>query len=168
MELINTLGIDWRILLWQVVVFLVLLTVLRKFAYGPILAVLNERQTKIARGLNDAEAAAQARADAERTRQEIVVSAQKESARIIAEATAVSETQRAESVLRTRAEVERLLREGAQRLEQERGAMMAGAEAELGGVLKLSLEKVLGRVITEKDHERLLAEALAAAKNGSV
>ncbi|MEK7073169.1 MAG: hypothetical protein AAB974_01895 [Patescibacteria group bacterium] len=168
MELINTLGIDWRILLWQVVVFLVLLIVLRKFAYGPILAVLNERQTKIARGLNDVEAAAQVRADAECMRQEIVVSAQKESARIIADAAAISDAKRAESLLRTRAEVERLLREGAQRLEQERGVMMAGAEAELGGVLKLSLEKVLGRVVTEKDHERLLADALAAAKKGGI
>lgn len=168
MELINTLGIDWRILLWQTGVFLVLLGVLRKFAYGPILAALQERRTKIARGLTDAEAAGQAKADAERTRQEIVAAAQKESARIIAAAAATAEAQRAESLLRTRSEVERLLRDGAEQLARERGAMMAGAETELGGVLKLSLEKVLGRVVTEKDHERLLADALAAAKKGAV
>ncbi len=168
MELINTLGIDWRILLWQVVVFLVLLGVLRKFAYGPILAALNARREKIAVGLADAEAAAQAKTAAERTRQEIVAAAQQEAARIVAAAATASEAQRAESLLRTRAEVERLLREGAQQLAQERGAMMAGAESELGGVLKLSLEKVLGRIVTEKDHERLLADALAAAKSGSL
>lgn len=168
MELVNTLGIDWRILLWQVVVFLVLLVVLRKYAYGPILAALTARQEKIARGLKDAEAAAMEKADAARTRQEIVAAAQKEAGRIVSDAAAASEAQRAESLLRTRAEVERLLREGAQRLEQERGAMMAGAESELGGVLKLSLEKVLGRLVTEKDHERLLTDALAAAKKGGL
>ncbi|TAK04631.1 hypothetical protein EPO33_01405 [Patescibacteria group bacterium] len=168
MELINTLGIDWRILLWQAAVFLVLLGVLRKFAYGPILAALTARREKIAVGLADAEAAAQAKAEAERTRQEIVAAAQKEAGRIIADAAAASEAQRAESLLRTRAEVERLLREGDQRLAQERAAMMAGAEAELGGVVKTSLEKVLGRLVTEKDHERLLADALAAAKKGGL
>lgn len=168
MELINTLGIDWRILLWQVVVFLVLLAVLRKFAYGPILAVLDERREKIAAGLADAEAAAQAKADAERTRQDIVTAAQKESARIIADATTAADMQRTESLLRTRAEVERLLREAGQGIEQERVAMMAGAEIELGSVLKLSLEKVLGRMVTEKDHERLLADALTAAKKGGL
>ena len=168
MELINTLGIDWRILLWQGVVFLVLLGVLRKFAYGPILAALAARREKIAVGLADAEAAAHAKADAERTRHEIVAAAQKEAGRIVSDAAAASEAQRAESLLRTRAEVERLLKDGAGRLQQERAAMMAGAEGELGGVVKLSLEKVLGRLVTEKDHERLLTDALAAAKKGGL
>lgn len=168
MELINTLGIDGRILLWQVVVFLVLLGVLRTFAYGPILTALNARRDKIAVGLADAEAAARAKADAQRTAEEIVVAAQKEAGRIISDAAAAAEAQRAESLLRTRAEVERLLREGTQRMEQERAAMMAGAEAELGGVVKTSLEKVLGRLVTDKDHERLLADALAAAKKGGL
>lgn len=168
MELINTLGIDGRILLWQVVVFLVLLGVLRTFAYGPILAALNARREKIAQGLADADAAAAAKAQAERNAQDIVAEARKEAGRIVTDAAAASEAQRAESLLRTRAEVERLLRDGAHRLEQERAAMMQGAEGELGGVVKASLEKVLGRIVTDKDHERLLADALAAAKKGGL
>ena len=56
-ELITKLGIDWKFLIAQIVNFLVLLFVLYKFAYGPILAMLEKRQKKIEKGLKDAEAA---------------------------------------------------------------------------------------------------------------
>lgn len=168
MELLNTLGIDWRILLWQAAMFLVLLAVLRRFAYGPILDALDERRTRIEKGLSDAAAAEAARADADRVGKGVVAEAHRESARIVEEAKQAAEAHRAEALVRTRGDVERLLREGAQRLEQERGSMMAGAERELSGMLRLSLERVLGRAVTAADHERLAKEAFGAAREGGV
>ena len=56
-ELLSKLGIDWKLLIAQIINFLVLLFVLYKFAYGPIVAMLEKRQRKIEQGLADAEAA---------------------------------------------------------------------------------------------------------------
>ncbi len=57
MELLNTLGINGWLLLWQIILFLVLLFLLKTFAYGPILQALDERETRLKKGLTDAKRA---------------------------------------------------------------------------------------------------------------
>lgn len=56
-EFIHKLGVDWRLLLSQIVNFLILLTILRIFAYKPILKILHERKKKIEEGLTKAKEA---------------------------------------------------------------------------------------------------------------
>ena len=56
-ELLTKLGIDLKLLVAQIVNFLILLLVLYKFAYGPIVAMLEKRQKKIEKGLKEAEEA---------------------------------------------------------------------------------------------------------------
>ena len=56
MELLNSLGINAKLLIAQIVNFLILLFVLYKFAYGPVLRMLDERTKKIEKGMKDAEA----------------------------------------------------------------------------------------------------------------
>ncbi len=58
-DLIHQLGIDWRLFLSQAANFLLLLVVLRIFAYKPILRILEERRKKIQEGLAKAEEADQ-------------------------------------------------------------------------------------------------------------
>ena len=57
LELVEKLGLDWKLLLSQAVNFLILLVVLRQFAYKPLLKVLKERRGKIEEGLAKAEEA---------------------------------------------------------------------------------------------------------------
>ena len=56
MELLNTLGIDWQFILISIVGFVLLLWVLMKFAFGPLVATLQARQDKIVADLDDAQA----------------------------------------------------------------------------------------------------------------
>lgn len=58
-ELVEQLGLDWRLLLSQAVNFLILLALLRQFAYKPLLKVLKERRERIEGGLAKAEEAEQ-------------------------------------------------------------------------------------------------------------
>jgi F-type H+-transporting ATPase subunit b len=58
-ELIEQLGLDWKLLLSQAVNFLLLLVLLRQFAYKPLLKVLKERRAKIEEGLAKAKEAEQ-------------------------------------------------------------------------------------------------------------
>jgi F-type H+-transporting ATPase subunit b len=57
LELVEQLGLDWKLLLSQAVNFLLLLVLLRQFAYKPLLAVLKERRAKIEEGLAKADEA---------------------------------------------------------------------------------------------------------------
>ncbi|MEY4731907.1 MAG: F0F1-type synthase subunit b, F-type H+-transporting ATPase subunit b [Candidatus Parcubacteria bacterium] len=56
-ELFHQLGIDWRLLLSQAANFLILLAVLRFFAYGPLVKLLKERRARIEEGLEKADEA---------------------------------------------------------------------------------------------------------------
>src|SRR3989344_4973877 len=56
-ELLTQLGIDWRLLLSQAANFLILLFVLRFFAYGPVMKMLRDRRMKIEGGLENAKEA---------------------------------------------------------------------------------------------------------------
>jgi F-type H+-transporting ATPase subunit b len=56
-ELLSQLGIDWRLLVSQALNFLLLLAVLRIFAYGPIVKILKERKKRIEEGLEKSEEA---------------------------------------------------------------------------------------------------------------
>ena len=55
MELLSNLGINGKLLLAQIVNFFILLYILKRFAYKPILKVLDDRKEKIEKGLRDAE-----------------------------------------------------------------------------------------------------------------
>lgn len=56
-EFVEKLGIDWKLFLSQTVNFLLLLTILRLFAYKPLLKILKDRRKKIEEGLEKAAAA---------------------------------------------------------------------------------------------------------------
>ena len=53
MELITKLGIDWKLLIAQVINFFILLFVLHRFAYRPILKMLKKRTDTIDKSLSD-------------------------------------------------------------------------------------------------------------------
>src|ERR687890_264348 len=88
--------LDPGLFIWTIATFLVLLTLLAKFAWGPLLKVLDERQAVIRKSLDDAQ---QARLELERL--------QRESAQIIAQARTDADT----IVTQTRADAERLRQE---------------------------------------------------------
>jgi len=83
-------GIDWRLLVINLINFGLLLTALRYFLYGPITKILEERRQKVAKGVEDAEAAAHTLAEIETSRKEVLAHAGKEADGIVAEARAAA------------------------------------------------------------------------------
>ena len=80
------LGINPIFLLSQIVNFAVLAFLLHRFAYKPILKMLDQRRERIEKGLEDARLAEEARANAEQERQQILDGARAEAQRVVAEA----------------------------------------------------------------------------------
>ena len=71
-ETAETFGFDWKIFFSQVISFVIVALVLRRFAYKPILAILEERRQRIAEGLLNAEKIKQQLAEAEQRHAEIL------------------------------------------------------------------------------------------------
>jgi F-type H+-transporting ATPase subunit b len=101
----EALGISLGFFLFQVFNFLVLLIILRAWAYGPIVRMLETRKQRIAQGLEDARVASEARANAETEARRIISEAQAEANKRVGESTERAE--KAAADVRAQAETER-------------------------------------------------------------
>ncbi len=152
--------LDPGLFIWTIVTFLVLLALLAKFAWGPLLQALESRQNAIRKSLDDAQ---QARQELERLNQE--------SAQIIRQARVDAEA----IVTKSRADAERLREETKQKARSEADGIVKNAERQIQletqralqqirhEAIDLSVQiasKLLQRNLTKEDNERLIEEAL--------
>jgi F-type H+-transporting ATPase subunit b len=153
--------VDPGLFIWTIVTFLVLLTLLAKFAWGPLLKSLEGRQEQIRKSLEDAE---KARQELERLNQEsaqIIRQARIEAESIVTKSRADGERLREEMKVKARAEAETIAKNAERQiqLETQRALQQIRHEA-----IDLSVEiasKLLQRNLTKEDNERLIAEALS-------
>jgi F-type H+-transporting ATPase subunit b len=158
MEILHKLGIDWKLLIAQGVNFVVLLYVLRRFAYKPMLAFLDERQQKIETGLTNATKATEKLAEAEKEHRALLNDAKKE-ARALVEAALVAAKERdQESLDKTKGEVAALLALAQTEIAHEKNKMLREAKEELAEVVLLATEKMVHeKVDASKDKELVLS-----------
>jgi F-type H+-transporting ATPase subunit b len=108
MPFFEAFGVDLYKLAFQIINFLLILYLLNRFLFKRVLSLLDERQTKIAKGLEDAEAAARDRELARGEREAALDEARKEAQTMIARATKIAEDSRAEIVAAARTEAEKV------------------------------------------------------------
>ena len=155
----ETFGWNPWLFLSQVISFAIVAFLLRRFAYKPILAVLEERRRKIEEGQLNAEKIKKELAEAEKRYQEIVAKANADAQKMIDEARESSahlaERKQQEAI----AAAEQIMAKAqeASALEYER--TMAAVKRELGRLVVETTAKVTGKVLTSEDQKRLQEEA---------
>ena len=95
-ELIHKLGIEWKLLLAQIVNFIILLILLRKFLYKPLLKLMNNRRQKIVEGLEKAKKGEEEFQKIAELREKELVKVQGEAEVIIAKAKEVGDEKQQE------------------------------------------------------------------------
>ena len=157
---LGTLGINWKLFVAQLVNFGLILGVLWKFAYKPLLKIMDERSAKIEKGLKDAVDAGKARGLAEEDRANIVAEARKSAKEIMDAAAILAEKERVEATARTKAEVQKVVDQGREQIRSEKDRMMAEAKSEVGMLVAMAAEKVLKGKIDAKTDAGLIADAI--------
>lgn len=157
---LGALGVDAKLFIAQLVNFGVVLFVMWKWVYTPLLKVMDERTAKIEKGLKDAENSAAALRIADEEKDRIVAEARQKAKGIIEEANASGETARQEAVRKAKEEVERVVAQGKDRLQAEKQAMLDGAKQELAGLVALATARVVGDSIDAAGDEKLIRAAL--------
>jgi F-type H+-transporting ATPase subunit b len=155
----ETFGFDTKIFLSQVISFIIVALVLRRFAYKPILAVLEERRQRIAEGLLNAEKIKQQLAEAEQRHAEILAKANAQAQKMIDEAresaSHVAERKQQEAV----AAAEQIMAKAREASAIEHERTMTELKRELGRLVVDTTAKVTGKVLTSDDQRRLQEEA---------
>ena len=147
--------------LWTVISFLLLLAVLLKFAWKPILNGLKERQEHIEQEIKSAE-------NTKKQAETLIEDYKHRGHRIIEDATAAAQQSQRELIEETRKETQ-LIKTRAQ--DDVRHAMIAASEHlwnEAADMMLLLGNEVLGRTITAEDNERLIREAIEKIKTSRV
>jgi F-type H+-transporting ATPase subunit b len=158
-ETADTFGWNWKLFLSQVISFCIVAFLLRRFAYKPILAVLEDRRRKIEEGQLNAEKIRKELAEAEKRYQEIVTKANADAQRMIDEAREssahVAERKQQEAI----AAAEQILVKAKEAAALEHERQMQTLKRELGRLVVDTTAKVTGKVLTPEDQKRLQEEA---------
>lgn len=161
----NTVGFDWPKLLAQIIVFVTVYLILKKYAFGPVIAVLEERKRRIAEAEENYERVKKQLADAEARHEEIVGKALAEAQRLIDEArnagAELSERKKQEAI----AEAARIVEKAREASALEHQKMLAELRNEIGRLVVETTGKVVGRVLTPDDQKRLAEEAARSMSN---
>ncbi len=143
MEALSNIGVDWKLLLAQVVNFGILLFILKRYAYQPMLRLMDERTTKIERGLADAEAAQVKLREMEEKEKAVLTEARAEAKKIIAETDEAAKKRDALKITETEERVKKLLADAEVKISDDRSKMLAEAKGELAETVMMAVEKIL-------------------------
>jgi len=142
-ELFAAFGLDIRLLLIQALNFGILLFVLWRFLYGPILKMIDDRRQRIAEGVTKAEAADRKLADADMEGKTLVAEAGKEAEGLVAAGRSRAESQAAEILKKTEEKAHALLADATARAEEAKRQALAAGEKEIARAAMLAAEKIL-------------------------
>jgi F-type H+-transporting ATPase subunit b len=148
---------------WTIVIFLVLLLVLRKFAWKPIATALDSREKSIRESLEKAE---QARAEVNASLQkqkEILDQARAQAVAMAEQARAAAEKAREETVAQARNEAKATMERGLRELKLQQEAAAAELRRQTVDLALAAAEKVVRRTLSDADHRRLAEEAVKEA-----
>ena len=162
------LGLNLGYIFVQLFNFLILLVVLIKWVYQPILGLLDKRRAAIAQGLEDARIAAVARTDAQKDADKIRAEAQVEASKIVREAT--ERAVAAGKDVKAAAEVEAAkAREAAVAdVELERSRILGDLRSQVAALAISAANKLVGEALDEKRQHALLDEFFSGVKSGKV
>lgn len=153
-------GLNFPLIIAQAVIFLIVVLALRKFAFAPVLGILEERQKTIAEGLENAKRQKEALESAESQKKDILYSANVMANKMVEEARTASARIRETESQKAISQAEETLRKAREAAEAERRQMVDNARKEIGGLVVQTVSQVTGKVLTEDDKSRLVAETV--------
>lgn len=148
-------------LFFQVVNFALLLYILNRFLFKPLLGRMDERSSKIERGLEDAETAARDRELARAEREAAVAEARKEAAEMLARANKIAEDTRNEILADARTEAERVSARAREEIVAEKDRAMAELRAQVADLALAAAGKLVRSEMDGAVQRRLVEEFLA-------
>lgn len=156
MELLQKLGVDWKLLLAQIVNFTILLAVLTFFVYRPLLRIIDERRERIRKSMEDAEQIAHAKENITRAHEEALRNIDRECGAFLENAKNEAERAKADILRTADMEAQALLAKGREQLRAERAQAMREMQKSLATAILQMTENILEREFSPRDQERIL------------
>ncbi len=156
-------GINTGDIVFQLLMFIILMALLKKYAWGPLMGVMKQREEYVAGEINAAE---NSRKEAEKLLEEqrnLLKEARTEAQNLIENAKKQGDVQREEIIAAARAEAERL-KEGAKlEIEQQKERAVAAIREQVAHLSVLIASKVIEKELSAEDQDKLINEYIQEA-----
>ncbi|MGA7730589.1 MAG: F0F1 ATP synthase subunit B [Chloroflexia bacterium] len=160
----EALGILWGNLLWQCAAFLILIFLLYRAAYRPILKMLDERANRIRESMEQAEAIKVANQEAAKKAEQIIGTAQAQVRDMLTQANQISQRTIAAAQVEAREQREKLLADAHAQILTDTQRAKEELQREVARLAIMAASRVIGKSLDSQDHYRLVDEALAEAE----
>lgn len=150
-------------MLFQLVMFLILLALLKKYAWGPLMGIMKKREDHIAGEINAAE---ESRVEAKKLLEEqrsLLKEARNEAQSLIENAKKQGDLQRDEIVVLARQEADRIKESAKLEIEQQKEKAVAAIRDQVASLSVLIASKVIEKELTVEDQEKLINEYIQEA-----
>jgi F-type H+-transporting ATPase subunit b len=153
-------------IIFQLLMFIILLALLKKYAWGPLVGIMKQREDHIA---NEIEAAEKSRVEAnkflEETRQELK-KAREDAQALIENAKKQGERQKDEIIAAARQEAERLKESAKAEINRQKEQAVAELRDQVASLSVLIASKVIEKELSEQDQEKLIQDFIKEAGEG--
>lgn len=159
------MDIEPGLMIWTIISFLIFLYLLKKFAWGPILRALDQRESNIK---NDLDAAHKARLDAEKSLEEYkkqLADAQAQALQLVSKARQDAERTREDLIAKAKVESQAQVESAKRQIELEKQDAINQIRSELADLIVLSAEKVISRSLDDDKHRQIALESLKEVEN---
>lgn len=161
----ETFGVNWPFFIAQLINFILVLLVLKKFAFGPIQEILDKRRTRIAEGEAKLEEIEIKLAESEKEKAALLEKANADAKRLIGEAKESATALSAQKSQEAAAQAQTILNKAQEAAKAERATMAAELKQEFGRLVVATTSQVTGKSLDDADQKRINEEAVSSLKN---
>lgn len=161
MEILKDFGVNPVLLVAQIVNFLIILFVLKRFMYKPVLDILKKRENQIRDGLKSGELGEKKLTEAEEKERQILHKAQERADKILGDSKLEAQELKDEVVLTAKKEAEKIIAQAKETIEQEEKLAEERLTKKIGQIAISLLEKSLTGIFGEKEQKLILKKATA-------
>jgi F-type H+-transporting ATPase subunit b len=157
-DIARTFGVDWSHLIAQIISFSIVCILLQRFAYKPVLKMLEQRRQQIAQGQANAEQIKAELARTEERRKEVLDQANVQASKLIEEGRAAAARVQEQETQKAIAAAEQIIVKAQEAAVQERTRMLAELKSQFGRLVVETSAMVTGKILTAEDQQRLAEE----------
>jgi len=149
------------LMIWTIVSFLITLFVLKRYAFGPVQKMIDDRRERIRSAIDEADRAREEARNLLEEHKQLIGKARQDAEEILAEARRIGDAQRERVREEADADRQRRLEETQRQIEQATHQAIGQIREEVGRLSVIAAEKITRKSLDEDDHQRLIDEALA-------
>jgi F-type H+-transporting ATPase subunit b len=165
---LEKLGLNLGFLIVQILNFAIIMVVLSAWVYKPLMNALHNRREKIDKGLEDASIAADARANAEKDANALMVETQAKAAQMIREATEKAEAANRDVRQAAEAEMANSRKAGLVEIETEKERALNELRVHVSALAIAAAQRIIGETLDEKRQHALVDEFFSGISAGKV